>query len=78
MNIRKVLDETVSRFADKPGIISEGKEIPFKELREQTFKLANGLRLQGVSKGDKVAIYLPNSPEYVYSYLACFCLVLFW
>jgi len=74
MNIRKVLDETVSRFADKPGIISEGKEIPFKELREQTFKLANGLRLQGVSKGDKVAIYLPNSPEYVYSYLACFCL----
>jgi len=72
MNIRKVLEETAKRFGDKTGIIFEGKEISFREVRENTLKLASALQRCGITNGDKVAIYLPNSPEYVYSYLACF------
>ncbi len=72
MDIRKMLQETVDRFSNKPGIIFENQEIAFREVQEQTFKLAGALRTCGIGKGDKVAIYLPNSPEYVYSYLACF------
>ncbi|MBN1869596.1 MAG: AMP-binding protein [Candidatus Omnitrophica bacterium] len=72
MNIRRTLQNTVDRFAEKPGIIFENKNISFKEIQERTLKLANVLRGCGVAKGDKIAIYLPNSPEYVYSYLACF------
>lgn len=74
MNIQKVLDETSKKYAKKPGIVFNGMEIPFQEIRNQTIKLANALKGQGVTKGDRVAVYLPNSPEYVYSYLACFCL----
>jgi len=72
MDIRKTLEQTVNRFANKPGIIFEDCEIPFCEIQEQTLKLANVLQTCGIRKGDKIAIYLPNSPEYVYSYLACF------
>lgn len=72
MDIRKVLNAVVQRFADKPGIIFEGQEISFKGIQEQTLKLANVLKSCGVTKGDRVAFYLPNSPEYAYSYLACF------
>ena len=72
MNIRKTLQQTVDRFRDKPGIIFEEQTIAFWEVQAQTLKLANALRACGVGKGDKVAIYLPNSPEYIYSYLACF------
>lgn len=72
MDIRKTLQKTVDQFADKAGVIFAGREIPFHEVQQQTLKLANALKGCGVGKGDKVALYLPNSPEYVYGYLACF------
>ncbi len=72
MNIRKTLQDTVNRLANKSGIIFEGQEITFQEVQKQTLKLANALQTLGIGKGDKIAINLPNSPEYVYSYLACF------
>jgi len=74
MNIRKILEETSKKFNQKPAIIFDGKEVSFAEVHQKTLKLANALSGQGVGKGDKIAIYLPNSPEYVYSYLACFYL----
>lgn len=74
MDIRQLMEKTVDRFADKAAIIFKGEEISFSKLREQTLKLANALAALGIEKGDKAAIWLPNCPEYVYSYLACFCL----
>lgn len=72
MDIRKVLDNTVKRFPDKPAIVFKGENISFARMREASLRLANALRTNGARKGGRVAIYLPNSPEYVYSYLACF------
>lgn len=74
MNIRKVFEKTVSKYGGKSAIIFEGKEISFEETQNQVGRLANALKACGVGKGDKVAIYLPNSPEYIYAYLACFYL----
>jgi long-chain acyl-CoA synthetase len=74
MRIRKIFERTVSRYSGKPAIIFEGREIAFQETQDQVVRLANALRDCGVEKGDRVAIYLPNSPEYIYSYLACFYL----
>ncbi len=74
MNIQKLLKNTGQKFVDKPAIIFNDVHISFKQLNEKVVKLANILSENGVQKGDKVAIYLPNCPEYVYSYLACFCL----
>ncbi|MBI5149527.1 MAG: AMP-binding protein [Candidatus Omnitrophica bacterium] len=72
MDIKEILDNTVSRFPDKPAIIFKGEAISFARLRETSLRLANALLANGAQKGDKIAIYLPNCPEYVYSYLACF------
>lgn len=72
--MRKILEETAARFKSKPAIIFNGQEISFGSLKEEVFKLAAILKSKGISRGDKVAIFLPNCPEYVYSYLACFCL----
>jgi len=41
------------------------------ELREQTARLAAGLRGLGVGPGDRVAAYLPNIPETLAAFLAC-------
>ena len=36
--------------------------------------LARGLQALGLVRGKKIALYLPNCPEYVYSYLSSFLL----
>jgi len=74
MDVQQLLQDKANRFNAKPAIIFKGSEISFGQLRENVFKLANALRSLGVGKSDKIAIYLPNGPEYIYSYLAVFCL----
>ena len=41
------------------------------ELRQETARIARGLRAVGVGRGDVVAAYLPNLPETVAAFLAC-------
>ncbi len=43
----------------------------YRQLLEETCRLANGLRSLGVKKGDRVAIYMPMIPELPVAMLAC-------
>ncbi|MEA3560856.1 MAG: AMP-binding protein [Candidatus Omnitrophota bacterium] len=72
MDIAKKLREQAEKHPDKPSIIFKDQQISFKELVSRINKLANWFLKTGVKKGDKVAIYLPNSPEYAVSYFAAF------
>jgi acyl-CoA synthetase (AMP-forming)/AMP-acid ligase II len=58
--------ERAAELGDKPALIDgpSGRTITYAELDEQTRALAGALRARGVSKGDVVAIYMPNLPEY--------------
>ncbi len=69
-----VLNEAERAYSSKTALIFKDEQISFKELQVRVHKTANSLRSAGIKKGDKIAFYLPNSPEYVYAYLACFCL----
>lgn len=73
MDIKQVLEKTATTYAHKPAIIFKEQTITFQKLKENSFCLANSLIELGIKKGDKIAIYLPNLPEYVYSYLAIWC-----
>jgi long-chain acyl-CoA synthetase len=55
---------------DKPATNLYGSEITFSELRRQVMRMANALVDLGIRKGDRVAVHLPNSPQYVISYYA--------
>ncbi len=62
---------------DKPAIIwrGEGGEeervFTYDGLRREVMRFANGLKLLGVGKGDRVCIYMPLVPEQVVAMLAC-------
>ena len=74
MDIANVLINTTKKFHSKPAVIFKDKTISFLNLYDNVFKLAQGLLKLGIKKADKVALYLPNCPEYIYSYLALFSL----
>lgn len=74
MDMVNLLKTQAEKFSQKPAIIFKDQPVSFQELKETVFKLANGLDRLGIKPNDKVGIYLPNWPEYIYSYLALFCL----
>jgi acyl-CoA synthetase (AMP-forming)/AMP-acid ligase II len=74
MDIRKTVEATARRYPTKTAVHFKDQQISFSQLHENSLKLAHALKNLGVSKGDKIGIFLPNSPEYLYSYLACFYL----
>ena len=47
------------------------RHITYAELLEQTSRMANVLKSHGISKGDRVILYLPMIPESAYAMLAC-------
>ena len=70
------LDRWAERTPDALAVIWEGEEggvrrITYRELRETSDALANGLVSLGVGKGDAVGIFLPMTPEAVASVMAC-------
>jgi len=68
---------------DGPAIISKSerrseKTVTWQELEKKTGALAAHLREMGVGVGDRVAGYLPNTPEAVIAFLACASLGAIW
>jgi acetyl-CoA synthetase len=47
------------------------QHITYAQLLENTCRMANVLKAQGVKRGDRVVIYLPMIPEAAYAMLAC-------
>ncbi len=66
----EVLEVSARTYRKKTALFFEGKEISFEQLDETVNRLANGLRNLGIEKGDRVAIMLPNIPEFIYSFFA--------
>ncbi len=71
------VDRHLASRADQTAIIWEGddpaddKHISYRELHEQVSKLANVYKSLGVTKGDRVVLYMPMIPEAAYAMLAC-------
>ncbi|MBN2549820.1 MAG: long-chain fatty acid--CoA ligase [Anaerolineales bacterium] len=47
-----------------------GRKFTYREVNEMTDRLAAGLVELGVKKGDRVGIFMPNSPQFVVAYFA--------
>jgi long-chain acyl-CoA synthetase len=53
-----------------PAILFEGAAIDYATLAARASRLAHALRAHGVSAGDRVALYLPNVPDFAVAYYA--------
>ena len=71
MNLGQLLEAKTKEHPKRDALIHEGKSITFDELNKNVNRLANGLKGLGIKRGERVAIMLPNTPEFVYSFFAC-------
>jgi len=72
------LDRHVAVHPDKEALIWEPndpddavKRYSYKNLLDAVCRFANGLKNQGIKKGDRVCIYMPMVPELTIAVLAC-------
>jgi amino acid adenylation domain-containing protein len=65
--LQHFLDADSDRYPDKEAIIAEGRKLSYSEFNDQTIRLANALRANGVQRGDRVVVFLDNSVEAVVS-----------
>lgn len=69
-NVRELLEASVNKTPEKVFLIFKDREVTYQDFGQTVNKVANGLLSLGVTKGDKVAILLPNCLEFPYSWLA--------
>jgi long-chain acyl-CoA synthetase len=69
-NLVEVLDTSARKYSRRIALVFGRKVITYRELASLTKKLATSLYTIGVSEGDRVALWLPNCPEFVYSFFA--------
>ena len=62
--------EKLAIIYDSP-ITGSKENITYNQLKEKVALFAGALKKQGVSKGDRVIIYMPMIPEAVVAMLAC-------
>ncbi|MGB6838325.1 MAG: long-chain fatty acid--CoA ligase [Dehalococcoidia bacterium] len=67
-NLRELIELHLADRPDQTFIYWRDEEISYRTLNEGANRVANGLRALGVGKGDVVSVYLPNCPEFFYTW----------
>jgi len=62
--------EAVDEHSEKTAITFYGHSVPFPQLGQMVEGLAGALHDNGVQKGNRVAVMLPNCPQYVVAFFA--------
>ena len=70
MNLARLISETATKYADKPAIIFEGKTWIYQDFDRQVKNYAATIKQLGIKKGDRVAIQLPKSIEFLFWHFA--------
>ena len=66
----ELLGRAAERAPDRWAIVFQDRRITFRELEGLSNSLAGGLAALGVGKGDRVALFMSNRPEYLVSFEA--------
>lgn len=64
------LQTSAEKYGDQPCTIFKGAKISYREMDALTNRLAAGLASLGIKKGDRVGLFIPNTPQFVIAYFA--------
>lgn len=66
LTLREILEYSISKYPDKLFIDFVNLQITYKEFGRLVAKTAGMFRRLGIEKGDRVCLFLPNCPEFLY------------
>lgn len=69
MNIRELLERQAEKYSNHTFLLFQEQKITYADFNGKVNRVANGFRRLGVKKGDMVALMLPNSPAFFYSWM---------
>ena len=67
-SITEAFDEATQKWRNRTALIFYGRKMSYGELREQVDRFATALHHLGLEKGDRIALHLLNSPQFVIAY----------
>ncbi len=70
MQVESFLELSARRTPDKTALVCGDKRISYRDADDKANKLAHSLKLAGIDRGDRVAVYLDNSVEAVLAVFA--------
>ncbi|MFC1531866.1 long-chain fatty acid--CoA ligase [Thermodesulfobacteriota bacterium] len=70
LSVPDIFDEVAEKYGNKSAMIFYGKKISYSKLKELIDRFATALADLGIKKGDTVALYLLNCPQYIIAYFA--------
>jgi long-chain acyl-CoA synthetase len=70
ISLIQAFDEGVEKWRNKTALIFYGKKMSYLELKDQIDRFATALYDLGIRKGDTVALFLLNCPQFVIAYFA--------
>ncbi len=64
------LEVAARRYPQRPAYVFLGRELTYRQLHDEAEALAAWLRSQGVQRGDRVALFMQNLPQFIVAFYA--------
>ncbi len=71
MLVFEYLEKWAKERPEREAIVYADRRVTYADYDREVNRVARGLLKLGVRRGDKVGLYIPNHPEFVFGYLAC-------
>jgi len=65
MLVQQFLEKSADRQPNKVALVCDGQRLTYAEIEARANRLANAFRASGLGRGERVALYLPNTVELV-------------
>src|SRR5258706_8013317 len=65
------MDRAVRNYPERPALSVGQDSLNFRQLHNWVKSMAGALRQRGITRGDRLALLLPNGPEYIQIIYAC-------
>ncbi len=66
--LHQMLEATARRYPHRRAVTFFGRDISYQELQSMVDRFAGGLRKLGLEPGGRVALHLPNCPQFLIAY----------
>lgn len=70
MNVSELLARNARKMPNQEAIVDGGDRISYLDFHNNVNLLASSFAKEGIKKGDKVILFMPNTKEFLYTYFA--------